>query len=157
MESTLTPPRLQNRPETPGANGKGPRCLMAVSPLQGYEIQSPPLPALKTWAPERLANPHRRKPTSCAPAASPELSRTPQPARACPWRSRFLPPASRAHKHCEFSSRFFFEGTFFCIASGRLPGDHRAIRLASRRRRPPPIQATAGWPPGPAGPSLSGS
>lgn len=113
---------------------------MAVSPLQGGGIPSLPLPTQKTWAPERRANPHRREPTSCAPAASPELSRFPQPARAYPWRSRLPPselPSTENSPH-----RSSFEGTFFCIASGRLPGDHRAILPpASRRRRPPPIQA----------------
>lgn len=165
MDSTPGPARLPERPESPGANKRKPRCPMAVSPfpprLWDPGPPTPQLPTLKTWAPEclsqasppgthRLERQSRRR--SC---------RGPRRQPAPALEARLPPPelpSSRAPERCEFSSPFFFEGTFFCVASGRLPGDRRAIPPpASRRRRPPPIQAAAGRPPGTAGLSAPGS
>lgn len=55
MESTPGPPRLPERLETPGANKREPRCPMEVSSFPpGLWDPGPPLPTLKTWAPELL-------------------------------------------------------------------------------------------------------
>lgn len=162
MESTPGPPHLPERPEIPGANEREPHCPMAVSPRSSRAVKSrvSHCPPIRLGHPSDSAKPPRREPTFLSsrrvvravaiPAASPRPpslgARLPPPEIPSSGALRIL------------SAPIFFEGTFFCVASGRLPGDRRAIPPpASRRRRPPPIQAAAGRPPGTAGPSAPGS